>query len=123
MTAITASCQSSLTSRGERSLGLCGRWVQPLARGASARCRSSLQAVLEKGSAAGARYHAIAEEGLPFREIAEVIGRRLNVPVVSKTPEEAAKHFGWFTQFAAIDAAASSAITRERRGGDRNSPG
>ena len=51
--------------------------------------------VLEKGSA-GARYHAIAEEGVPFREIARVIGRRLNVPVVGKAPEEAADHFGWF---------------------------
>jgi nucleoside-diphosphate-sugar epimerase len=78
---------------------------------------------LEKGSAAGARYHAVAEEGLPFREIAELIGRRLNVPVVSKTPEEAAKHFGWFTQFAAIDAAASSAMTRERLGWRPKQPG
>jgi nucleoside-diphosphate-sugar epimerase len=67
---------------------------------------------LEK-CAAGARYHAIAEEGVPFREIAEVIGRRLNVPVVSKTPDEAVGHFGWFTRFAAADAPASSAITRE----------
>jgi nucleoside-diphosphate-sugar epimerase len=47
---------------------------------------------LEKG-AAGARYHAAAEEGLPVREIAEVIGQRLKVPVVSKSPAEAAKHF------------------------------
>jgi nucleoside-diphosphate-sugar epimerase len=78
---------------------------------------------LEQGPAAGGRYHAIAEEGLPFREIAEVIGRRLNVPVVSKTPEEAVKHFGWFTQFAAIDAAASSAMTRERLGWRPTQPG
>ncbi len=66
--------------------------------------------------AAGARYHAIAEEGVPFREIAEVIGRRLNVPVVSKTPDEAAKHFGWFTRFAAADCPSSSAITRAALG-------
>ena len=78
---------------------------------------------LEKGSAAAARYHAIAEEGVPFREIAEVIGRRLNVPVVSKTPEEAAKHFGWFTPFAGADCAASSAITRERLGWRATQPG
>jgi nucleoside-diphosphate-sugar epimerase len=68
---------------------------------------------LEKGPAKGIRYHATAEEGVPFRKIAEVIGRRLNVPVVSKAPEEAVKHFGWFTQFAAADAPVSSAITRE----------
>jgi nucleoside-diphosphate-sugar epimerase len=72
---------------------------------------------------AGARYHAIAEEGVPFREIAEVIGRRLNVPVVSKAPEEAAKHFGWFTRFAAADAPASSAMTRECLGWRPKQPG
>jgi nucleoside-diphosphate-sugar epimerase len=62
---------------------------------------------LEKGTA-GARYHGVAEEGVPFREIAGVIGRRLNLPVVSKAPEEAAAHFGWFAHFAAIDNRASS---------------
>lgn len=66
---------------------------------------------LEKGTA-GARFHAIAEEGVPFREIAEAIGRGLGVPVVSKTAEEAAEHFGWFAHFAGIDCPASSATTR-----------
>ena len=56
-------------------------------------------------------FHAIAEEGVPFKAIAEVIGRRLNIPVVSKSPEEAAEHFGWFTMFAGIDAPTSSART------------
>jgi len=70
---------------------------------------------LEKG-AAGARYHGVAEEGIPFREIAEAIGRGLNLPVVSKSPEEAAEHFGWFAHFAAIDCPASSELTRERLG-------
>ena len=70
---------------------------------------------LEKGSA-GARYHAIAEEGVPLREIAEAIGRGLKVPVVSKSPEEAAKHFGWLGLFAGIDCPASSALTQERLG-------
>lgn len=67
---------------------------------------------LEK-NAIGGRYHAIAEEGVPFREIATVIGRRLNIPVVSKTPDEAQSHFGWFAHFASIDAPASSRKTRE----------
>lgn len=58
--------------------------------------------VLENGSA-GARYHAVDDEGVPIRDIAAVIGRRLNLPVVSKTPEEPAQHFGWFAHFAAID--------------------
>ena len=62
---------------------------------------------LEKG-ATGARHHGIAEEGVPFRDIAEVIGRRLDLPVVAKTPEEAAAHFGWFAIFAAIDCPASN---------------
>ncbi len=66
---------------------------------------------LEQGATAR-RYHAIAEEGVPFKAIAEVIGRRLGVPVVSKSPEEAAAHFGWFAQFAAIDVPTSSAKTR-----------
>jgi nucleoside-diphosphate-sugar epimerase len=70
---------------------------------------------LEKGSA-GARYHAVAEEGVPLREIAEVIGRRLKVPVVAKSPEEAAAHFGFLGYFLGIDGPASSAQTRERLG-------
>ncbi|MGO4564789.1 SDR family oxidoreductase [Rhizobium sp. 2YAF20] len=78
--------------------------------------------VLEKGSS-GARYHGIAEEGIPFREIAEAIGRRLNLPVVSKTQEEAADHFGWFAHFAAINNRASSAKTREQLGWDPTQPG
>lgn len=67
---------------------------------------------LEKG-AARAYYHGVAEEGVPFREIAEVIGHRLKVPVVSVTPDEAANHFAWFAHFAAIDVPASSQKTRE----------
>ncbi|WP_189479107.1 SDR family oxidoreductase, partial [Mesorhizobium sp. M1E.F.Ca.ET.063.01.1.1] len=71
--------------------------------------------VLEKGRG-GARYHAVAEEGVPFREIAGVIGRRLGVPVVSKSREESAEHFGWFAHFSAIDNEASSALTRQELG-------
>jgi nucleoside-diphosphate-sugar epimerase len=70
---------------------------------------------LEKATA-GARYHAVSEEGIAFRDIAEVIGRRLNIPVVSKSPEEAADHFGWFAAFAGLDCPASSKLTQERLG-------
>jgi nucleoside-diphosphate-sugar epimerase len=66
---------------------------------------------LERGAEPG-RFHAVAEEGVPFKEIAEVIGRRLNIPVVSKSAAEAAAHFGWFAMFAGIDAPTSSARTR-----------
>jgi nucleoside-diphosphate-sugar epimerase len=76
---------------------------------------------LEKGSA-GARYHAVAEEGVPLRDIASVIGRRLNVPVVSKSPEEAA-YFGWFADFAAMDNPTSSRRTRELLGWEPIQPG
>ena len=73
--------------------------------------------------AAGARYHAVAEAGIPFREIASVIGRRLNLPVASKTGEQAIEHFGWLAQFAAADLPASSERTRERLGWQPRQPG
>ncbi len=79
--------------------------------------------VLEKG-AAGARYHGVAEgAGVPFRDIAGIIGRRLNVPVVSKTTEEAAEHFGWFAHFAALDYPSSSERTRDVLGWQPTQPG
>lgn len=71
--------------------------------------------LLEKRPSA-ARYHAVADGGVPFREIAEVIGRRLNIPVVSKSPEEAANHFGWFSHFAGLDCPASSQHTQQQLG-------
>jgi nucleoside-diphosphate-sugar epimerase len=70
---------------------------------------------LERG-AEHAVYHAVAEEGVPFREIAGVIGRRLNLPVVSISGDDIAAHFGWFEHFAQIDASASSAKTRQSLG-------
>jgi nucleoside-diphosphate-sugar epimerase len=77
---------------------------------------------LEKG-AAGARYHAVAEQGVALRDIAEVIGQRLNLPVVSKSPEEAAEHFGWLAMFAAFDLRASSALTQKWLGWHPTGPG
>jgi len=70
---------------------------------------------LEHG-AGGSPFHAVAEQGVPFKAIAEVIGRRLNLPVVSLSPEEAALHFGWFAMFAGADAPTSSERTRSRLG-------
>jgi nucleoside-diphosphate-sugar epimerase len=70
---------------------------------------------LEKG-AAGATYHAIAEEGVPLREIAEAIGRGLKIPVVSKSADEAEGHFGWLGFFVGRDGPASSALTQQRLG-------
>ncbi|WP_210515224.1 SDR family oxidoreductase [Hymenobacter terricola] len=67
---------------------------------------------LEKGTA-GACYHGAADEGIALRDLAAVIGRHLNVPVVSKSAEEAADHFGWMGAFAGLDMAASSALTQQ----------
>jgi len=70
---------------------------------------------LEKAPA-GATYHAVGEEGVPLREIAQAIGRGLKMPVVSKSEAEATKHFGWLSAFARLDGPASSALTQQRLG-------
>jgi nucleoside-diphosphate-sugar epimerase len=67
---------------------------------------------LERG-AKYAVYHAVADEGIPYREIATIIGRRLNLPVTSISGDRVEAHFGWFSRFAQIDAIASSAKTQE----------
>ena len=77
---------------------------------------------LEQGVESGP-YHAVDDEGVPFKAIAEVIGRRLGVPVVSKTSEEAAGHFGWFAGFAGMDIPSSSARTRSVLGWKPEQPG
>jgi nucleoside-diphosphate-sugar epimerase len=77
---------------------------------------------LEKRQA-GARYHAVAEEGIACREIAEVLGKGLKVPVVAMSPEQAADHFGWLAPFAGMDIPASSAQTQARLGWHPTGPG
>jgi nucleoside-diphosphate-sugar epimerase len=72
---------------------------------------------------AGTRLHAVGDEGVPFRDIAAVIGRHLDLPVKSLPAGEAAEHFGPFAGFAAIDVPASSALTRERFGWQPEQPG
>jgi len=77
---------------------------------------------LEKHEA-GSRYNAVAEEGVPMRKIAEIIGKGLKVPVVSISQEEAQAHFGWLAMFAGFDMPASSVQTRQRLGWHPTGPG
>jgi nucleoside-diphosphate-sugar epimerase len=77
---------------------------------------------LEKQEA-GARYHAVAEEGVPVRDIAEAIARGLKVPVVSKSSEEAAAHFGWLGMFVGRDLTGSSVQTQRLLGWRPTGPG
>ena len=77
---------------------------------------------LEKREA-GARYNAVAEEGVPLRDIAEVIGRGLKVPVVALPAEQVAGHFGWLAAFIGWDLRASSAQTQARLGWHPTGPG
>lgn len=71
----------------------------------------------------GSRYNAVAEEGVPMKQIAEVIGRGLKVPVVTLSPEHAQSHFGWLAMFAGLDMPASSALTRQRLAWHPTGPG
>ncbi|WP_158906841.1 SDR family oxidoreductase [Burkholderia sp. L27(2015)] len=77
---------------------------------------------LEK-RATGSRYHAVAEEGVPLRTIAEAIGRGLNLPVKSIAAADAPAHFGWFSAFVGTDMPASSALTQERLAWQPKGPG
>jgi nucleoside-diphosphate-sugar epimerase len=72
---------------------------------------------------AGSTLHAVAEEGVPIRDIAEAIGRHLDLPVVSIAPEAAGEHFTWLAGFLAADSPASSALTRELLGWRPTHPG
>jgi nucleoside-diphosphate-sugar epimerase len=72
---------------------------------------------------AGSVLHGVADEGVPVRDIAEVIGRHLDLPVVAIAPEDAGEHFGWLGGFLAADVPASSALTRERMAWQPTRPG
>jgi nucleoside-diphosphate-sugar epimerase len=76
---------------------------------------------LEQGTA-GACYHGVADEGVALRDLAALIGRHLSVPVVAKSPEEAAEHFGWLARFAGLDLVASSALTQQQLGWQPSHP-
>jgi nucleoside-diphosphate-sugar epimerase len=78
--------------------------------------------VLEKAKP-GAIYHAVDEEGVPMKAIAEAHGRGLKVPVVSIKPEEAQAHFGWLAPFAVLDAPSSSALTQQELNWKPTGPG
>jgi nucleoside-diphosphate-sugar epimerase len=72
---------------------------------------------------AGSTLHAVADEGVAIRDIAEVIGRHLDVPVVSISAEDAGEHFTWLAGFLGLDSPASSALTRELLGWQPIQPG
>jgi len=76
-----------------------------------------------EGAAAGSALHAVAEQGIATRDIAEVIGRHLDVPVASVPVEQAAEHFGWLGRFFATDAPMSNDRTRELLGWKPTHPG
>jgi nucleoside-diphosphate-sugar epimerase len=79
--------------------------------------------VVEKTGPGVTTYHAVQEEGVPIRKIAETIAKGLKVPVVSIAPEKAGEHFGWFAHFAGVDMPASSKWTRKTLGWEPTGPG
>jgi nucleoside-diphosphate-sugar epimerase len=94
------------------------RWAA-VHRGDAAR----LYRLAVQSAPAGSRLHAVDDEGVPFREIAEVIGRHLDLPVKGRPAGEAGEHFGWLAAFAALDAPASSSTTRRLLGWQPAGPG
>ena len=94
------------------------RWPSVHLRDAAALYRLAVES-----APAGTRLNAVAEEGVPFRDIAEVIGRRLELPAVSLTADEANGHFGFLAPLVSIDSPASSTLTRERFGWQPQHPG
>jgi nucleoside-diphosphate-sugar epimerase len=70
----------------------------------------------------GSVLHAVAEEGVPFREIAEAMGRHLDLPVTSVAPQDAPEHFGFLARFVALDSPVTATITRELLGWEPTGP-
>jgi nucleoside-diphosphate-sugar epimerase len=93
------------------------RWPSVHRRDAAALYRLAVES-----APAGTRLHAVAEEGVPFRDIAEAIGRQLKLPAVSVTAEEASRHFSFLAPFVSIDNPTSNALTRERLGWKPEAP-
>lgn len=91
----------------------CNRWPAVHRLDAARLYRLALEKGAEKGTE-GARYNAVAEQGVPLRDIATAIGHGLKVPVVSKSVEETGEHFGWLAHLVGFDVPASSALTQER---------
>jgi nucleoside-diphosphate-sugar epimerase len=92
------------------------RWAAVHRLDAALLYRLALEKAVSDPNSRGARYHAVGEQGVPMKEIAEAIGRGLKVPVVAKSPEEAVQHFGFLGAFAGLDMPASSALTQQRLG-------
>ncbi len=78
---------------------------------------------LEKTGPGVTVYHAVQEEGVSLREIAETLAKGLKIPVVSLDPDKAAEHFGWLAHFAALDMPASSTKTRQLLNWEPTGPG
>ena len=99
------------------------RWAAVHRLDAARLYRLALEKAASDRNSEPGRYHGVGEQGVQMKEIAEAIGRGLKVPVVAKSPDEAAKHFGFLGAFAGLDMPASSALTQERLGWRPTGPG
>ncbi|QOY91156.1 SDR family oxidoreductase [Paludibaculum fermentans] len=99
------------------------RWAAVHRLDAARLYRLALEKAAAGHDSAVARYHAVGEEGVPAKEIAEAIGRGLQIPVVSVAPEQAVEHFGFLGNFAGLDMPATSDLTQQRLGWQPEGPG
>jgi nucleoside-diphosphate-sugar epimerase len=99
------------------------RWAAVHRLDAARLYRLALEKTASDRNSGIARYHAVGEEGVLLREIADAIGRGLKLPVVAQSPEDAAQHFGFLGAFAGLDMPASSALTQERLAWRPTGPG